>query len=103
MSEFFHGSPSTFVAALADVRLSSVFNPYADVCGYYDLPHAPQLRRQNLENVFQTALDLKADTMWIARDLAHRGGRRTGLPLTDEPQSLTRLIKKVRFYHQLAN
>ena len=26
----------------------------------------------------------RADTIWIARDLGYRGGRRTGIPLTDE-------------------
>jgi hypothetical protein len=27
---------------------------------------------------------MRVDTIWIARDLGYRGGRRTGIPLTDE-------------------
>ena len=30
------------------------------------------------------ALDHRVETIWIARDLGYRGGRRTGVPLTDE-------------------
>ena len=30
------------------------------------------------------ALTAHVDTIWIARDLGYRGGRRTGVPLTDE-------------------
>ena len=29
-------------------------------------------------------MDAGVDTIWIARDLGYRGGRRTGVPLTDE-------------------
>lgn len=30
------------------------------------------------------ALDTRVDTIWIARDLGYRSGRRTGIPMTDE-------------------
>ena len=30
------------------------------------------------------AIAAHVDTIWIARDLGYRGGRRTGVPLTDE-------------------
>lgn len=30
------------------------------------------------------AITARVDTIWIARDLGYRGGRRTGVPLTDE-------------------
>jgi hypothetical protein len=30
------------------------------------------------------ALDVCGDTIWVARDLSYRGGRRTGIPITDE-------------------
>ncbi len=32
----------------------------------------------------EAAIDAHVDTIWIARDLGYRGGRRTGVPLTDE-------------------
>ena len=42
------------------------------------------MRRKNLENFLEAGLTKKVDTIWIARDLGYRGGRRTGVPLTDE-------------------
>lgn len=66
------------------LRLPSVFNPYSDICPHFDLPDAPARRRANLRAQLQAALDAKVDTLWIGRDLGYRGGRRTGLALTDE-------------------
>lgn len=77
-------TPNSFVAALAETRLPSVFNPYSDICPVHDRNDAARLRRRNLERFLDAALDARVDTMWIARDLGYRGGRRTGVPLTDE-------------------
>lgn len=77
-------TPASFVAALADTRLPSVFNPYSDQCPVHDRRDAAKLRRRNLERFLDAALESRIDTMWIARDLGYRGGRRTGVPLTDE-------------------
>lgn len=77
-------TPSAFVAALSGVQLPDVFNPYSDHCARYDRPGAAQIRRRNLELFLQSAIDGGADTIWVARDLGHRGGRRTGIPLTDD-------------------
>lgn len=77
-------TPAHFVAALADTRLNAVFNPWADTCPVHDRQDAPDLRRANLERVLTAVLDTKVETMWIARDLGYRGGRRTGVALTDE-------------------
>lgn len=77
-------TPRSFVAALSDVSLPDVFNPYRDRCSLHDRSDAPSRRRQNLEACLSSAVSLGADTIWIARDLGYRGGRRTGLPLTDE-------------------
>ena len=77
-------TPGQFVELIARVRLPSVFNPYADTCPYFDLPDAPRRRRQNLHSQIEGALTAGADTIWIARDLGYRGGRRTGIALTDE-------------------
>jgi len=74
----------SFTAALSSVQLDNVFNPYADHCVLHDRPDAVARRRQNLELSLSTAVDLRVRTIWIARDLGYRGGRRTGLALTDE-------------------
>lgn len=77
-------SAAQFVSAVASLRLPFVFNPYSDVCSEFDLVDAPVRRRANLQAQLQAALDLQVDTMWIGRDLGYRGGRRTGIALTDE-------------------
>ena len=73
-----------FVELVANLRLDNAFNPYSDICPDFDLSDAPAIRRQNLTNVLEAALSRRVRTVWIARDLGYRGGRRTGLALTDE-------------------
>lgn len=77
-------TPKSFAEALAQTRLPSVFNPYADCCPTYDRTNAARVRRRNLERCLEAAIAAHVDTIWIARDLGYRGGRRTGVPLTDE-------------------
>lgn len=77
-------TPNTFAQALAETHLPSVFNPYADCCSTYDRADAARIRRRNLVRCLDAALTAHVDTIWIARDLGYRGGRRTGVPLTDE-------------------
>ena len=77
-------TPSRFVASLGEMRLPDVFNPYADCCEVHDRRDAARLRKKNLEVFLEAALTHKVDTIWVARDLGYRGGRRTGVPLTDE-------------------
>jgi uracil-DNA glycosylase len=77
-------TPSTFVETLASVRLPDVFNPWADRCEIHDRSDAAATRRANLLAMLEASLDERVETMWIARDLGYRGGRRTGVPLTDE-------------------
>ncbi|MBV9840655.1 MAG: uracil-DNA glycosylase [Sphingomonadaceae bacterium] len=76
--------PTTFADALADLSLKSVFNPYVDCCPLHDRADAANVRRRNLVRCLHAALEARVDTIWIARDLGYRGGRRTGVPLTDE-------------------
>jgi hypothetical protein len=76
--------PSAFVEALTAIQLDGVFNPYSDRCILHDRADAPQRRRANLLAVVEAASEDGIDSVWIARDLGYRGGRRTGLPLTDE-------------------
>ncbi len=77
-------TPRTFADALADTRLPSVFNPYRDCCPVHDRADAAHLRKRNLVHCLEAAIEAEVDTIWIARDLGYRGGRRTGVPLTDE-------------------
>jgi hypothetical protein len=77
-------NPKTFVEMLADVRLPLVFNPYSDICPIYDRADAPERRRDNLEQFVRAAMDSRDVSVWIGRDLGYRGGRRTGIALTDE-------------------
>lgn len=77
-------TPDTFAEALAETRLPSVFNPYREACSIHDRPDAAKVRRRNLVRCLEAAIDARVDTIWIARDLGYRGGRRTGVPLTDE-------------------
>jgi len=74
----------SFTAALSAIQLDNVFNPYSDHCALHDRPDAAARRRQNLELSLSRAVDFGVRTIWIARDLGYRGGRRTGLALTDE-------------------
>lgn len=73
-----------FIHELTTLRFDATFNPYSEVCSHHDLPNAPHIRCCNLELVLNAAISNGVDSMWIARDLGFRGGRRTGLALTDD-------------------
>jgi len=77
-------TPSGFVESLKATRFEHVFNPYADVCERYDTVNAPQLRTSALLKTLRAARSAELDALWIGRDLGYRGGRRTGLALTDD-------------------
>lgn len=77
-------TPCTFADALADTSLKAVFNPYSDHCALHDRVDGAHIRKRNLIHCLEAAIDARVDTIWIARDLGYRGGRRTGVPLTDE-------------------
>jgi hypothetical protein len=76
--------PAQFVAALRDLKFEDVFNPYADRCGLHDLEDAPDRRANTLLRLLDAAAGTEIDALWIGRDLGYRGGRRTGLALTDD-------------------
>lgn len=75
---------TTFVRDLSSVALTDVFNPYSDTCDVHDRTDAASVRRKNLRTYLGAALAQGIDTLWMGRDLGYRGGRRTGLALTDE-------------------
>lgn len=74
----------SFVDDLADVRLADVFNPYRDVCKAWDLPEGSAVRRRNLEVLLSAAAAEPVDAIWFGQELGYQGGRRTGLPFSDE-------------------
>lgn len=76
--------PKEFVSTLSGVKFENVFNPYADRCMVHDLSNAPSCRAQALLDLLEAAVESEIDALWIGRDLGHRGGRRTGLALTDD-------------------
>jgi uracil-DNA glycosylase len=73
-----------FLDDLSDLRFPHAFNPYSEKCAVHDVDEAPAIRRKNLEAILLAATTNGIDSLWIGRDLGYRGGRRTGLPLTDE-------------------
>ena len=73
-----------FIDRLAEVEISNVFNPYRHRCDVHDLDNAAPIRRNNLEIVLKARHAMSVDSIWFGRDLGYRGGRRTGLALTDE-------------------
>lgn len=77
-------TPSQFVRVVSQMSFDNVFNPYAMRCSDFDRADAPKRRRKNLEVVLHAAMERGVDSIWIGRDLGYRGGRRTGLALTDE-------------------
>ena len=72
------------VDALATLNFPNAFNPYSEVCQSWDRQDGPAIRRANLRAVLGAGLSSRIDSIWIARDLGYRGGRRTELPMTDE-------------------
>jgi hypothetical protein len=77
-------TPAQFVSSLKKTKFDSVFNPYADRCEVHDLEDAPDRRASALLGMLQAAARSEVDALWIGRDLGYRGGRRTGLALTDD-------------------
>jgi hypothetical protein len=76
--------PDEFADMLKVLRLENTFNPYTDRCRVYDTPSAPHVRLAMLLAMLKAAASVQVDAIWIGRDLGHRGGRRTGLALTDD-------------------
>lgn len=74
----------SFVKSLASISFKDTFNPYADRCPVHDSRDAPKSRARMLENLLAAAVKTEIDSIWIGRDLGYRGGRRTGLALTDD-------------------
>ena len=77
-------TPVQLVEAIGGLKFQNTFNPYSEICEVHDYKDAPQLRRKALLDILESAELLEVDSLWIGRDLGYRGGRRTGLALTDD-------------------
>jgi hypothetical protein len=73
-----------FVQRISTLRIEDCFNPYADRCSVFDKKLAPSIRRQNLLQILTSLRSTQMIDVWVGRDLGYKGGRRTGLALTDE-------------------
>ena len=73
-----------FVEAVASLQFKDCFNPYSDRCEVHDRRDAPRRRAAALSAMLRRAAEKPVDAIWIGRDLGYRGGRRTGLALTDD-------------------
>src|SRR5690242_9944617 len=73
-----------FVEAVASLRFENCFNPYVDRCEIHDHVDAPNRRSSALSAMLACAQRDPIDAIWVGRDLGYRGGRRTGLALTDD-------------------
>jgi hypothetical protein len=76
--------PIDFVSLIRGLKFANTFNPYIHRCPLHDLDDAPVLRRSALLRILEKAVQTEVETVWIGRDLGHRGGRRTGLAFTDD-------------------
>jgi hypothetical protein len=73
-----------FVKTVAALRFDNCFNPYVDRCEIHDHRDAPNRRVTALSAMVESAARTSIDAIWVGRDLGYRGGRRTGLALTDD-------------------
>jgi uracil-DNA glycosylase len=77
-------TPAQFVTSLRELKFENTFNPYSDRCNVHDVEDAPERRSRALFCMLEAATNAEIDAVWIGRDLGYRGGRRTGLALTDD-------------------
>lgn len=77
-------TPKNFVNALSSLHIENTFNPYRDTCTVFDNTDAAKIRKHSLLKLVEAASKMEIDSIWIGRDLGYRGGRRTGLALTDD-------------------
>src|SRR5258706_8237495 len=77
-------TPRQLLTSLKGLHFRNTFNPYSNRCALHDLDDAPRCRSETLGLMLEAASHVELDSLWIGRDLGYRGGRRTGLALTDD-------------------
>jgi hypothetical protein len=78
------GEVRKIIEELCNVKFDRAFNPYRDVCKVHDHSKSADMRVDILSKMLLKASMKQVDAIWIGRDLGYRGGRRTGLALTDD-------------------
>lgn len=73
-----------FIKEISNLTFENAFNPYSERCEVYDYSDAPKRRRALLLKILNAASSTEVDSIWVGRDLGYKGGRRTGLALTDD-------------------
>jgi len=86
-------SPQKIVDALKELSFPNTFNPYTERCPVYDRSDSARIRSLILHDMLVAASDVEIDAIWIGRDLGHRGGRRTGLALTDDVRFSSHMVR----------
>lgn len=86
-------SSKDILNAIKLMEFDNTFNPYFDRCPVYDADEAPELRRYYLIEMLERAAATELDAIWVGRDLGYRGGRRTGLALTDDVHFSHHLVR----------
>lgn len=86
-------SSTDILNAIKRMEFKNTFNPYFDRCPVYDADEAPELRRYYLIEMLERAAAAELDAIWVGRDLGYRGGRRTGLALTDDVHFSHHLVR----------
>ena len=61
-----------------------VFNPYRDRCRVHDQLTGPQIRRDLLRSLVDSAIERGVEDLWVGSCPGWRGARRTGLAFTDD-------------------
>lgn len=86
-------SAKDILSALGQLDFENTFNPYFDRCPVHDAAEAPELRSYYLLEMLERAASSNLDAIWVGRDLGYRGGRRTGLALTDDIHFSDHLVR----------
>lgn len=86
-------SSKEILSALEQLDFENTFNPYFERCPIHDSVEAPELRRYYLMEMLERAASTELDAIWVGRDLGYRGGRRTGLALTDDVHFSDHLVR----------
>lgn len=86
-------SSKEILNAIKQMEFENTFNPYFERCPVYDAENAAELRCHYLLEMLERAADSDLDAIWVGRDLGYRGGRRTGLALTDDVHFADHLVR----------